>query len=144
MAVAGALYVLVIGNALNTPAGGGEARIADAFAALFLTAGLWIVLAVIMAVGGIMGAMPRWAAAAAVLLIPVSGVGAIIAIDMCSRQMRWAVVFPALLPLIIVFYAYWARSTGLHAALPPRPLSLLAWGAVLVLSVAPMVLAAFY
>jgi hypothetical protein len=144
-ALACLLYVFMIANALNTPTGGGgEDRIGDAFEALFVTGGLWIVLAAMVAVGAIMGSMPRWAAILAVFLIPLSGVAAFIAIDMCSRNMRWAVAFPALLPLIITFYAYWARSKRLHDALPPRRASLFAWGAVLVLSIAPMALAAVY
>lgn len=144
MAVAGVLYVLMLGNALHTTAGGGESSIAAAFEALFVTAGLWIALAAITIAGGIMGTMPRWARWSAVLLIPVSGIAAFVAIDMCSRHMRWAAVFPALPPLIIAFYAYWARSPWLHNSLPPQQTSALAWGAVLILSILPMTLAAFY
>ena len=134
----------MIANALNTRAGGGEDAMANAFEALFVTGGLWILLAVMLIVAGIMGAMPRWAAIAAVFLIPLAGVAAFIAIDMCSRNMPAAAVFPALLPPIIAGYAYWARSERLREKLPPPQASLLAWGAVLVLSVLPMMLASVY
>ena len=143
-ALACPLYVLMIANAVNTRAGGGEAAMANAFEALFVTTGLWILLAVMVIVAGVMGAMPRWAAIVAVFLIPLSGVGAFVAIDMCSRNMPAAAVFPALLPPIIAGYAYWARSKRLHDRLPPRQASLLAWGAVLLLSILPMALAAVY
>ena len=144
IALACPLYVIMIANALNTPAGGGAAAMSNAFEALFVTAGLWILLAILVITGGVMGSMPRWAAIVAVLLVPISGVAAFTAIDMCSRHMKWAVVFPALLPLVIAGYAYWARSTPLHAKLPAQKTSILAWGAVLVLSLLPMALAAVY
>jgi hypothetical protein len=144
IALACPLYFLMIANALNTVAGGGEASMANAFEALFVITGLWILLAIIVTVGGVMGAMPRWAAVSAIFLIPVSAVAAFTAIDMCSRHMKWAVVFPALLALIIVAYAYWARSTQLHEAWPPKRTSQMAWGAVLVLSLLPFALASVY
>lgn len=144
MAVAAVFYVLMIGNALTTRAGGGEDSIAAAFEALFLITAVWISLAIMTAVGGMMGTMPRWAGWSAVLLIPLSGIAAFVAIDMCSRHMRWAVIFLVLLPLIIAVYAYWARSTGMHDTWPPQRTSLLAWGAVLILSILPMALAAVY
>lgn len=144
MALACPLYVLMIANALTTRAGGGEDAMANAFEALFVTAGLWILLAVMVIVAGVMGAMPRWAAIVAVFLIPISAVGAFVAIDMCSRNMPAAAVFPALLPLVIAGYAYWTRSQRLHEKLLPQQASLLAWGAVLLLSVLPMLLASVY
>jgi hypothetical protein len=144
MALAGPLYVLMIVNALSTTAGGGEAALANAFEALFVIAGLWILLAMMVLVAGIMGAMPGWAAIAWIVLIPFSAVAAFTAIDMCSRHMPAAVVFPALLALAIALYAYWARTQQLHDALPPRQTSLLTLGGVLVLSLLPMALAAVY
>ena len=134
----------MIVNALTTRAGGGEDAMANAFEALFVTAGLWILLAVMVIVAGVMGAMPRWAAIVAVFLVPFSGVAAFVAIDMCSRNMPAAAVFPALLPLVVAGYVYWMRSKRLHERLPPQQASLLAWGAVLALSVLPMLLAAVY
>jgi hypothetical protein len=144
IALACPLYVIMIANAINTRAGGGEAAMANAFEALFVTGGLWILLAIMLIVAGVMGAMPRWAAIVAIVLIPLSGVAAFIAIDMCSRNMPAAAVFPALLAPIIAGYAYWTRSTRLHQKLPPQQASLLAWGSVLVLSLLPMALAAVY
>ena len=144
MGLACPLYVVMIVNALTTRAGGGEAAFGDAFEALFVTTGLWILLAIMLIAAGIMGAMPRWAAIAWIVLIPLSGVGAFVAIDMCSRNMPGAVVFPALLALAIAFYAYWARSTRLHETMPPRETSLLTLGAVFVLSIAPMLAASVY
>jgi len=144
IALACPLYVIMIVNALTTRAGGGEDAFGNAFEALFVTTGLWILLAIMVIVAAVTGAMPRWAAVAAVVLIPLSGAAAFVAIDMCSRNMPAAVAFPALLPPILVGYAYWTRSKPLHDRLPPQQASLLAWGAVLALSLLPMMLASVY
>ena len=144
MALAAPLYIFMLVDALSVPGAVGDARMGEAFEALLVTAGLWLVLAAMVIAGGIMGSMPRWAAVAAVLLLPLSGIAAFVAIDMCSRNMRWAAAFPALLPLVIASCAYWARSKRLHEVLPPRQASLLGWGAVVVLSLLPMMLAAVY
>jgi hypothetical protein len=141
MAIAAVLYVLMFASAL-TPMGGGEAAFSDAYEAFLVIVSLWIVLTIMLFVGGIMGSMPRWAGWIAVLLMPLSGVAAFAAIDMCSRNMRGAVVFPAALALIIAFYAYWARSTHLHEAMPAQRVSGLVWGAVFLLSVLALLAAA--
>ena len=85
LSVAGVLYVLMLANALYEPSGGGEARMSAAFEGLFLGAGLWIVLAIMIVVGAVMGSMPGWAGALAGILVPVSGVANFTAVDMCSR-----------------------------------------------------------
>jgi hypothetical protein len=141
MALAAVLYVLMLINAL-TPMGSGDAAFSDAYEAFLIIVGLWIVLAVMLIVGGLMGSMPHWAGWIAVLLLPLSGVAAFAAIDMCSRNMRGAVVFPAALALIIAFYAYWARATHLQERMPAQRVSGLTWGAVFFLSVFALLAAA--
>lgn len=78
----------------------------------------------------------------AVILVPLSGVATFAAIDMCSRDMRWAIVFPAVLPLLIVFYALWARLPRLQALLPAERTSVAIWASVFFLSIASLALAA--
>jgi hypothetical protein len=102
---------------------------------------LWGALALLLVAGGIMGEMPRWAAILACFALPLSGVGAFIAIDMMSRHAHWALLFPALLPLLIALYAMWARFPRLHARFPARITSAVLWGAILVLSILPMPIA---
>src|SRR5271170_1551499 len=92
-----------------TPLGGGEAAFSDAIASLFLTVTLWIVLALLLVNGALMGEMPRWSAIVAVMLVPLSGVAAFVAIDICSRHIQWAIAFPTTLPPLIAAYAMWAR-----------------------------------
>jgi len=142
LAVVGVLYVLMLANALYQPAGGGDAGIAAAIEALFLTAGLWIVLAIMIVVGAVTGAMPGWAGGLAGVLVPASGIANVTAVDMCSRHMPWAIVFPVLLAPLIAFYAFWAALPQLHAALPAERTSVAVWASVFVLSVATFVLAA--
>ena len=59
LALASGLYVAMLLN-VQVPAGGGEARIANAYQVLFLTLWLWIALAVLLGMRGVMGEMPRW------------------------------------------------------------------------------------
>jgi hypothetical protein len=124
----------------TTPLGGGDAAFSDAIASLFLTVALWIVLALLLVNAGLMGAMPRWSAIVAVMLVPLSGVAAFVAIDMCSRHMQWAIAFPATLPPLIAAYAMWTRLPRLRALLPSSEISLAAWSMVFVLSIAPLIL----
>ena len=142
LAVAGILYGLMLANAMYQPSGGGESGIAAAIEALYLTAGLWIVLTIMTIVGGVMGTMPGWAGALAGILVPASGIANFTAVDMCSRHMPWAIVFPILLAPLIAFYAFWAGWPRLHAALPAERTSVAVWTAIFVLSAATFVLAA--
>lgn len=138
--VAGILYLLLLQSALR-PSPGGEAAFSAAFESYFIVAGLWITLIVMMLVAVDSGAMPRWCSLLAVVLVPLSGVAAFVAVDMCSRNMRWAVVFPALAAPLIAFYATWSRTPRLLAGLPAQSMSLATWGAILILSIAPLLLA---
>jgi hypothetical protein len=143
LVVACGFYVAVLASAA-APLGGGEAAMSDAFASLFLTFGLWIALALMLVNAGLMGEMPRWSAIVAVFVIPLSGVAAFVAIDMCSRHMQWAIIFPAALPLLIASYAMWARLPRLRALLPAPATGAIAWGLIVTLSIAPLILASYY
>jgi hypothetical protein len=142
-AVACGLYIAMLVNAA-TPLGRGEAAFSDAIASLFLTVTLWIVLALLLVNGALMGEMPRWSAIVAVMLVPLSGVAAFVAIDMCSRHIQWAIAFPTTLPPLIAAYAMWARLPRLRALFPSSAISRSAWIMVFVLSIAPLILALYY
>jgi len=137
------LYIVMLIKASPT-AGGGEAAIGAAIEEMFIIAGLWIVLAILLLAGGLMGRMPGWAAIVAVFLHPLSGVAAVVALDMWSRKIGWAIIFPALLPPSIALYAMWARLPRLHGVFPAARTSAAALGVILVLSIAPLILAYFY
>jgi hypothetical protein len=142
LAIAAVLYGLMLANAMYQPSGGGEASLEAALEGLFVTAGLWIVLAIMVVVGAVQGTMPGWAGGLAGILVPASGVANFTAVDMCSRHMPWAIVIPILLAPLIAFYAFWAGWPKLHAALPAESTSVAVWASIFVLSVATFVLAA--
>ena len=141
--LASGFYAVMLINASST-AGSGEAAIGAAIGEMFVIAGLWIVLAILLLVGGLMGRMPGWAAIVAIFLHPLSGVAAVVAFDMWSRKIGWAIVFPVLLPPLLALYAMWARLPKLHTMFPAAPTSAGVLGMILVLSIAPLVLAYFY
>lgn len=140
--IAAVLYVLMLGNAVQQPDGGGESRIAAAYEALFVTAGLWIVLAILLVVAGITGSMPRWAALLAVVLVPMAAIACFTALDMASRHMEWAVAIAAVLPALAIFYALWARLPRLHAMGRAETVSVAVWASIFLVSAVTFALAA--
>jgi hypothetical protein len=136
-AIACVLYVTMLAN-VRFSAGGGDAIVGEAIAELFLILLLWITLALLLLVSAVMGQMPRWAGFLSLFLVPFSGVAAVAAIDLCSRHSHLAIIFPVLLPLLITFYAAWARFPKLHAVLPEKDVSYVVWGSIAGLSVIAM------
>lgn len=136
LAVAAILYGALLANAF--PVTGGEDRISQAFGAFFLTLALWLDLALLLMVGGVRGEMPRWTAYSAIVLHPLAGLAEAVALDAVSRNINGAMVFVVLLPLVIAGYAMWARLTVLHKAYPPRPVSVAAWAAIVLLTIGGM------
>jgi len=140
LAVAGFLYVAMLGS-ISFSTGVGDASFGQAIASLFFTVGLWIALAVLLVAANVMGEMPRWAAFVAVFLLPLAGIATFTAIDMCSRHIKWAVVFPIVLPLLVAVYAVWVRFPAFRAAIPAESMSAAIWALVLVLSGAALLTA---
>lgn len=140
LAIAGVLYVAML-STISFSAGGGDAAFGQAVASLFATIGLWIALVVLLIAAGVSGEMPRWAVFTAVFLMPFSGVATFAAIDMCSRHIKWAVVFPLVLPLVIAVYALWIRLPRLRAVASAEHASTVAWALMLVLSGAALLTA---
>jgi hypothetical protein len=135
-----ALYVAMLGT-ISFSTGIGDSSFGQAIASLFFTVGLWIALILLLVNGALMGEMPRWVRFAAVFLVPLSAVATFTAIDMCSRHMKWAIVFPLVLPLLIALYALWARTPKLRATIAIEPMSAGVWALVLVLSGAALLTA---
>jgi len=103
LVLAGVFYIWLMISITGPSGGSGEAMIGQAFEALFLTFFLWIMLAILLLAGGVMGQMPRWTAIVAAIVHPLSGVAAFVAIDMVSRHAVWALLVPGLLPLLLAF-----------------------------------------
>jgi hypothetical protein len=101
---------------------------------------LWALLAVLMLIAFLKGAVPKPAVLAAVILVPVSGVVAFAALELLSKPylspFRWPLVLPVLMPPLIVAYCFWALLPGLRAKFTAHVTAEVIWGAVLMLCVA--------
>ena len=139
--LAAALYVAML-STVSFSAGGGDAAMGEAIASFMLTVALWIVLALLVGTAAIMGEMPRRIVIISALLVPLAGVTTFVAIDACSRHIRWAVIGPVLLPLLIASLAIVARFPERRPAWPGDGFSFAVGGAVAVLSLVLLVAAA--
>jgi hypothetical protein len=137
------LWLGVLANASNPnssdAAGNG---MSEAFGAIFAIT-LWILLAILLMVAGINGEMPSWTAAVAFILVPASGVAAVVAgdlivkLDKMGAGGRWLIVVPALVPPLLVFFALWSYLPSLRAMIPANLAGGLVWGMVLMFSILP-------
>jgi hypothetical protein len=138
LVLASLLYALMLANLTDSSGTDAAGRgLNQAFAALVGLL-LWSVLAILLVVAAVKGAMPP-AGWAAVLLLPASAVGAAVAAGLIEHEPGWPIVVPALLPPLIAAYAVWARLPRLHARLRPLPTSLAVGAAIVALSVAPFI-----
>jgi hypothetical protein len=140
LAIAACFYVAMLLNIRSSSSG--DAVVGDAIAWLFFTAGLWITLTIALVTGGVAGTMPR--PAVWVLLQPLAGAALVVSGDFYSRHRGLPPLEPAILPLLIAFFALWARLPALQARLPARPTSLVVWLAVPAMSVMSLIVAANY
>jgi hypothetical protein len=99
---------------------------------------LWVVLAILTLLCLGRGQAPAWAALAAVVLVPGSGVAAIGALELLAQTEQppylWPIVALAAPPPLIVAFCLWAITPSLRARLPAKVASIAVWGAVLALS----------
>ena len=140
LAIAGCFYLAMLLN-IRTSAGG-DAVVGEAIAWLFFTFCLWLALSVALVAGAVAGSMPwpfLW-----VVLQPLAGAALIVSGDFYSRHRSALPLEPIVLPLLIGFYALWARLPALGDRLPARSTSLLVWIAVAAISVISLVVAANY
>jgi hypothetical protein len=139
--LASVLYVAML-STVSFSAGGGDAAMGEAIASFMVTVALWIVLALLITVAAIMGEMPRRIVVIGALLVPLAGVTTFVAIDACSRHIKWAVIGPVLLPLLIASLAVVARFAKLRTAFPGDGFSFAVCSAIAVLSLVLLVAAA--
>ena len=142
--VLGALVLLVWSILIATlstlgdsdPAGNG---LAEAFAGFEIIL-LWLLLVAFLAVAGLNGAMSWPAVTAAVLLVPASGIAALVALGLLADHgtppFYWPIVTPALVPPIVVSFGFWTLLPRLRAVVSTLPATGTAWAAVLLLCVA--------
>jgi hypothetical protein len=116
MAAGGALALLLYGWFLSVglaSALGGEARIAQAYAALAALGLLWLVLFVLVIVDRVLGG-PSWSRRAGVLLVPVAAIADVFATDYPSNRLCQIIVLA--MPLLAGAYVALGRLPARHAA----------------------------
>ena len=141
LAFAAIIYLTFVANLLGARSSDAAGRgMALGFAAIQGLA-LWLVIGVLFAIAFYRGGMPGYAMAAAIVFVPWSGMAAGSATGLyMERHGEWLIAVPIVLPLLLILYAFWARFTGWHVALPPGPTTALLGGAVIVLTLVPLVL----
>lgn len=111
---------------------------AEAFAGFEIIL-LWVLLVVLLVVAGINGAMPWPAAAAAMILLPASGFAAITALGLLADHNTppylWPIATPALVPPLVVAFAFWTLVPQPRGAIPAPVAAGLVWGVTLLLCV---------
>jgi hypothetical protein len=139
--LAGFLYALMLANLVDSSGTDAAGRGLDmAFAAL-VGAVLWGVLAVLLVVAAVKGWMPVAARIAAGFLLPLSAVAAFVSIDLDGGMDDWLILVPVLLPPLIVLYALWTRLPAMQAKMPMVLTNAIFGGAILVVALAPLVVA---
>lgn len=118
----------------NDPADSG---LASAFAA-FLGLGLWACLLGLHIVAWVKGERPAGHAFAAVLLVPLSGIAALLAIGLAEDAGRWLLIGPAILPPLLVLLGLWNLAPAWRTEAIGRPVGAMLGAAILVLSVGPV------
>jgi hypothetical protein len=136
--VAGFLYLAMVGSltGMNETDAAGRGM-AMGFGAIF-GAALWLVLALLLLIAAINGAMPTMGKIGAVVLLPLSAVAASVSADLYSQGADWTFVIVLVLPLLLAGYALWARVPALHPALPPLQTTTLLGSLVVLLCVASL------
>jgi hypothetical protein len=120
----------------SDPAGNG---LEEAFAGFEIIV-VWILLAILLVVTGVLGVMPWPGVAAAVVLLPASGIAALVALGLLADRVTppflWPIVVPAVVPPIVVAFGFWTLLPRLRAVVPARIAVGGAWGITLLLCVA--------
>jgi hypothetical protein len=136
------LYALCFANVVGSRGTDAAGRgMALAFAAIIGLV-LWVVLASLFVLAYANGRLPVWAAAAAVVLLPLSAIAAVSAMGLAEERGPWLMAAPVLLPLLLAIYGLWARLSGWHAIFPAVPTSIVLGGAIVLLTAVPLALIA--
>lgn len=120
----------------SDPAGNG---LEQAFAAFEIIL-VWILLLILLVVTALRGSMPWQGVAAAATLLPVSGIAAGVALgllaDRATAPYLWPILVPAVVPPIVVAFAFWALLPSLRAMVAAPVAIGGVWGLTLLLCVA--------
>ena len=112
LALAALLYFVValnvVGARQSDAAGNGLTAALAIVSALLL----WVALAVLLLLAR--QAIPGWAMACLVVLMPLSAIAVAVAIGIHGDKGGWLAVVPLLLPVMVILYAGWARFASLQ------------------------------
>lgn len=88
---------------------------------VFLTAGMWVLLAALLAVAAWKGQTPRWANWAALVLTPACAAASLAAIELWTRHARWPLIVPIAAPLLAAASLRWPWAWAPAAVLAVAP-----------------------
>ena len=95
-----------------------------------------------MLIAAVKGALPMFAVIPGVVLIPLSGVAALNALDLLAHPSMppflWPIVVSALVPPLVVSFALWATIAPVRAFLPASVVASVVWIVTATVSVAIM------
>lgn len=103
---------------------------------------LWALLGGLAIIALVKGTAPWAAALAALILIPASGWASITALDLLARPhlapFYWPMIVPGGVPPLVVSFCWWTLLPvpALHRTIPAYTAAGIAWGAILILSLA--------
>ncbi|MBV8392947.1 MAG: hypothetical protein JOY81_07170 [Alphaproteobacteria bacterium] len=137
LGIAGVFYALMMSSILPDPNAAQPGRVDQTMAA-FAGLLLWLLLGLLLLVGAVQGKMPIWGLAFVVLL-PLSAFASAVAVGLSHNEPDWPLIVPGFVPLLVAFYATWARLPQIQEQLRPPKTTLVVCLAVLALSVAPLV-----
>lgn len=141
LGLAAVLWFGMLGDATTMRRSDHATRGLSELLAMALAVLVWILLAVVLLVGGARTPMPGGLTAAAILLVPASGASAIAAIRVLAwdgaRHLRWVVLTPAAAPLLMAGQAVCMLVPDLFAGM--AGFAGVVWGGVAAVSVLPWI-----
>ena len=141
LVLAAVLWVATVANLITIRSSDAAGNaLSQAFGVLMAIA-LFALLALLLILAAVRGAMPVWMRVASVVLVPASGAATIATIEIMSRgtewPVRWPLVVPVLAPALLIGLALWIAMPSVRAMAPGAPTAAIALGALALLSVAP-------
>jgi hypothetical protein len=109
------------------------------FAAI-IGAVLWLVLTGLFVLAWFNGRLPGWLVVAVLVFLPLSAIAAAAAAGLAEVRGYWLMAAPILLPPLLALLALWGRLPGLHDVLPVVPTSAALGGAIVLLTIVPLVI----
>lgn len=136
------LYAGFLANVLGSRGTDAAGRgMAMGFAAIIGVV-LWIVLAGLFTLAYVNGRLPGWAMATAIVVLPLSAIAAAAAAGLAEERGGWLMAAPILLPPLLMLYGLWGRLPAWHETFPVVITSIVLGGAIVLLTAAPLAVAA--